>query len=291
MRTSRRSKVAVLAALVVASVPLAAGPALADDFDPEIKSFSRTSEGLLAGHQVVTVEFTATDEGPAGLAYAHFTFTDPLGGFIRVDSGWMNRAAEGTFTATKVMSPWAASGEYRLVKAEVLDREWNTTTYERDAATGFDFAAADFTVDNPLEDTTVPTLKSARLFQGRVRQGTPVVVLYDAADDLSGVKEVAFLGWSPTEGQYNVQSLPELGGVGPAAWLVPLAAASGTYDSFGIMVMDRAGNSIWYQEGEPTRPYPPRAELPAHDEPDPGSLDFTVVGETGDRLSPSMTSF
>jgi hypothetical protein len=291
VRTSRRSKLVVLIALVAAALPLVAGPALADDFAPEIKSFSRTSEGLLGGHQIVTIEFTATDEGPAGLAYAYFTFTDPLGGFLRVDSEWMNRAPEGTFTATKVLSPWVGSGEYRLVEVEVSDREWNSTTYERDAAPGFDFAAADFTVENPNEDVTAPTLRSARLFQTHVRQGTPVVALYDAADDLSGVKEVAFFGWSPTRAQYTLHSLPELGAVGPAVWLVPLAAASGAYDSMGIMVMDRAGNSIWYQEGQEARAYPPRAELPAHDEPDPGSLDFTVVGETGDRLSPSMTSF
>lgn len=284
-------RVVTLIALVAGSLSLGSTAARADDFSPELLSFTRTGTGLLGGEQLVSIEFSARDEGPAGLAYAYFTFSAPQGDFLRVDSEWMGRAAEGTFSATKLLSPWIASGTYRLEKIEVSDREWNTTTYERATSSQFDFAAADFTVDNPNQDTTVPTLSSATLFQENVAQGTPVVILYTATDDLSGVEEVVFSGWSPTGQQYYVRSLPQLGAAGPAAWVVPLQAASGPYDSFEIHVSDRAGNRILYRPAGEKYAYPPKASIPTHEHPDPETLGFTIEGGVGDRASPQMDSF
>ncbi|MFN2587802.1 MAG: hypothetical protein ABR613_06780 [Actinomycetota bacterium] len=291
MRAKVWSRLGVVVALAAASLPALPAPARADDFAPEIVSFSRTGDGLVTGTLLVTIEFSARDEGPAGLEYALFTFGTPLGGEVRVDSPYLARAAAGTFTARKLLSPWAASGRYTLEKIEVYDRERNTRTYERDASPGLDFAGADFTVDNANEDTTVPTLDSARLFQSNVVQGTPVVVLYSASDDLSGVEKVVFTGWTPTGAQYWIESLPRLGAAGPATWLVPLAAPSGAYDAFGVVVEDRAGNGIMYMRDQETRPWPPQADVPEHDDPDHSSLAFQVRGGTGDRVSPEMTTF
>jgi hypothetical protein len=245
---------------------------------------------LLGGSQVVSIDFTAQDEGPAGLAFAYFTYRTPLEAELRVDSDWMGRAAQGSFTATKILGPWVASGTYVLEKVEVHDREWNATVYTRQDSPHFDFAAADFTVDNPLQDVTVPTITSARLFQKTVRQGTPAVVLYTAEDDLSGIEEVVFMGWSPTGAQYSIRSLPELGAVGPASWLVPLESPAGAYDTFAVWVFDRAGNSLLYQED---REYqgPPKATVPSHGPVDIPSLDFSVEGVVGDRVAPVMTEF
>ena len=114
MRTKNRSRIAAVVVLLAASLPLLAGPAHADDFAPEITSFTRTSQGVFGGHQLLTIDFSARDEGPAGLSSALFEFETPLGGFVRADSEYMGRAAEGTFTATKLLSPWAASGTYTL---------------------------------------------------------------------------------------------------------------------------------------------------------------------------------
>ena len=289
MRAKRH--LAVVVALLAALVPLQAGPARADDFAPEITSFARISESILGGHQLVTIELAARDEGPAGLAYAYFTYESPTEGFVRVDSVYMGRAASGTFLASKVLSPWAASGEYRLQKVEVHDVEANMTTYERGGPHGLNLRAADFSVENPLQDVTSPTITSAQLFESDVLQGTPVVILYSVQDDLSGVEEVVFTGWSPTRANYHVRSLPKLGAAGPATWLVPLSAASGAYEPHAIHVTDRAGNMTRYDVEGRVEPYPPGATVPPHDHPDPASLGFTVRGTTGDRVAPQMTEF
>ena len=287
-RESRLSRFVLVLALALGAIPALAGGAAADDFAPTITSFGRTSVSPIGGNELVTITFDAYDDGPAGLGYAMFTFATPLGGQFRVDSEWMSRAASGTFVATKSIGPWGASGTYTLAKVEIHDREGNMTTYERATAPQFDFAAADFEVDNPNEDTEAPTIRSASLFQTTVLQGTPVVVLYDAQDNLSGVKSVTFSGWSPTGGNYWIESLPELAAVGPAAWIVPLEAASGDYESFVILVRDRAGNELLYRP-EARYTYPPEASIPEHNSPDIASLNFTVVGRTGDRVSPTMT--
>ena len=230
----------------------------------------------------------AHDEGPAGLEYAMFTYRTPLDGFIRVDSPYMGRAAEGTFNAIKPVGLWAASGDYVLEKVEIYDRERNLTTYSRADSTQFDFAAADFHVDNPLQDVTTPTVTHIELFQDHVVQGTPVVAIYTASDDLSGVESVTVSAWSPNGHDINVNSLPELGAAGPATWLVPLAAPVGTYDGFQVIVGDRAGNSLLYRT-DALYPYPPRATAPEHSYPDPEGLDFTVEGLEGDRTPPELT--
>jgi hypothetical protein len=126
---------AVVVALLASMMPLLAAPARADDFAPEITSFDRVSETILGGHQLVTIRFTARDEGRAGLAYAYFTYESPIEGIVRVDSVYMQRLPSGTFAATKLLSPWAASGEYTLRKVQVHDREGNETTYERGGPT------------------------------------------------------------------------------------------------------------------------------------------------------------
>lgn len=291
MRAKTPSRSAIVVALLAAMLPLFAPPARADDFAPEITSFTRTSDGLLGGHQVVTIDFTARDDGPAGLSYAMFTFQTPLEGFVRVDSPFMQRAAAGSFTATKLLSPWAASGRYTLEKVEVSDREGNTTTYERSGTHGLDLRDADFSVENHNEDVTVPTMSSAELFQTEVLQGTPVVALYSVQDDVSGVEEVNVIGWSPSGGQYTLRSLPQLGAAGPATWLVPLSSPSGRYEPHAIHVTDRAGNSVRYDVEGRVDPYPFGATVPPHDHPDPATLSFDVRGTTGDRVAPQMTQF
>lgn len=291
MRANNQSRTVVVVALLAAAFPLLAQTALADDFAPEITSFERTSDNLLGGHQLLTIDFTARDQGPAGLSYALFEFETPLGGNVRADSPHMGRASSGSFTATKLLSPWAASGKYTLEQIDVFDLEGNQTTYERGGSHGLDLSAADFSVDNPAEDVTTPTLTSARLFQSEVPQGTPAVVLYTAEDDLSGVEEVHILGWTPTGAQYTLRSLPGLGAAGPATWLVPLAAASGRHDTHAVLVVDRAGNMTLYDVEHGIEPRPPKATVPAHDYPDLSTLSFTVRGSTGDRVAPQMTQF
>ena len=283
----RRVYVSVVAALaLIAMLPTAAS---ADDFAPEITSFSRTSAELLGSDGVVIIDFTARDEGPAGLTYALFTYRTPLDAFIRVDSPHMGRAAEGSFQATKAIGVWAASGDYVLEKVEIYDEEGNLTTYLRTDSAQFDWAAADFQVDNPLEDVTTPTVTHAELFQDHVAQGTPVVAIYTAGDDLSGVESVTVSAWSPNRHDINLTSLPGLGAAGPATWIVPLAAPVGLYDGFQIIVTDRAGNSLLYRP-DALYPYPPRATIPEHSHPDPDTLDFTIEGMEGDRTPPELTS-
>jgi hypothetical protein len=277
-------------ALAIALVPLVSAPALADDFAPEITSFERLSLDVLGSEQLVKISFTARDEGPAGLAYAMFTYRTPLGAEIRVDSPWMGRQSEGTFVAVQPLGLWAASGEYVLQKVEVLDREWNRTVYERGSVTRFDFGGADFKVRNPLEDTVTPTLESIRLFQHDVAQGTPVVALYGARDNLSGVSEVVVMGFGPTGQNFHVRSLPQLGAAGPATWLVPLGAATGVYGVTGVHVSDRAGNTVHY-DIDRTGHYPPNASVPDHEAPDITTLDFRVLGGTEDTTPPLMATF
>jgi hypothetical protein len=218
-----------------------------------------------------------------------FTYRTPLDAFLRVDSDNMGRAASGSFRAIKPVGVWAASGSYVLEKVEIYDREGNLTTYLRTDSPQFDFAAADFHIDNPLQDITTPTVTHAELFQDHVVQGSPVVAIYTANDDLSGVESVTVSAWSPNGHDINVTSLPELGAVGPATWLVPLAAPVGTYDGFQILVSDRAGNMLLYRPDK-LYPYPPKASIPEHSHPDPDVLDFTVEGLEGDRTPPELTS-
>jgi hypothetical protein len=291
VRNGSRSRcAAVIVALVAGSLAAATAPAFADDFSPTVSSFVRSSGDVLGSDGAVSLSFEASDEGPAGLIWVMFTYRTPLGAELRVDSEYLQRAPGGTFIATRKIGQWAASGRYVLDNVEVLDLESNRTKYERETATQFGWAQADFTVDNPNQDTTVPTLAGARLFQESVAQGTPVVVLYEAQDDLSGVERVVFYGWNPGGHQYWVESLPQLGAVGPAAWVVPLEAASGRYESIGLQVHDRAGNFIEYSIYNGTLPYPPQATVPAHPDPDLASLSFDVFGTTGDRVSPRMSS-
>lgn len=291
MRTKNRSRIAAVVALLAASLPLFAQPASADDFAPEITSFTRTSAPVLGGEQLIAFVFGARDEGPAGLMYAHFEFKTPLGGYVRVDSPYMARLESGTFTATKLLSPWAASGRYTLDSVYLFDREGNKTLYERGGDHEFDLAASDFEVENPLEDVTSPTVTSARLFETEVVQGTPVVMLYSAEDDLSGVDEVGVIVFSPSQGQFHLRSLPGLAAAGPAAWLVPLSAPSGTYQAHAIYVADRAGNRTLFDVDGRVEHYPPGATPPAGEHADPRTLAFTVHGTTGDRLGPQMTRF
>lgn len=286
-----RPRLLVVVALLAASLPLLAPSARADDFAPEITSFERISRDLLGGHQAVTIRFSARDEGRAGLAYAHFSYATPLQGIVRVDSVPMLRASSGTFLATELLSPWAASGEYTLQEVWVYDVEGNETLYERGGSHRFDFRAADFSVDNPNEDVTTPTISSALLFQSEVLQGMPVVVLYSAEDDRSGVDEVVFSGWTPTRANYSIRSLPKLGAAGPATWLVPMSSPSGAYEPSAIHVADRAGNMVLYDVEGRVMPYPYGATVPPHDHPDPASLSFSVRGTTGDRVAPQMTRF
>lgn len=288
-RVASPTKVFLSVVLALGLIPAFSSSASADDFDPEITTFSRTSLDVLGSEELVTINFTARDDGPAGLAYAYFTFGTPLGGELRVDSEWMNRASEGSFNATMPVGVWAASGDYVLRKVEVSDREWNSTVYERGSSPQFDFAAADFHVDNPLQDTTAPTISSAQLFQDRVNQGTPVVALYGVTDDLSGVEAVDILAWSPSGNQVHLESLPQLGAAGPAVWVVPLAAPIGEYDVFTIFVRDRAGNYVQYDDDHPASVYPPGATIPPYSQPDFVSLDFTVEGVSGDRTPPELT--
>jgi hypothetical protein len=289
-RTTLRSLRAVLMlALVAGSLAAYSAPASADDFAPTMTRLERTSPAQLGSNGEVTISYDASDEGAAGLEWAMFSYRSPTGMEIRVD-GYMARAASGTFTATGRIGIWAASGTYILEKIDLRDRESNMTIYERATSPELNFAAADFIVDNPLQDTTVPTLKSARLFRDDVAQGTPVVILYEASDDLSGVDSVAFTGWTPGGYQYGVESLPKLGAVGPAAWVVPIESASGRYESFGIQVRDRAGNFIWYDIDDGTFGYPPKATVPDHPAPDIAALSFDVHGTVGDRVSPRLDS-
>jgi len=265
-------------------------PAWADDFAPEISSFRRVSPDLGIPLQPVVIEFTATDQGASGMAYAMFTYRGPTGAIFRVDSEWMGPASEGTFQAKKIVGPWAASGTYVLERVEIYDREGNLRTYEPSTSPQFDFASPEFRVDNPNEDITAPIITSATLWQDTVKQGDPVVVLYSASDNLSGVASVTVAGWTATRDNFWIQSLPGLGAAGPASWIVPLASPPGGFEVTSITVIDRAENSLRYTVGEPINVYPEKTKVPVHDHPDPSSLSFVVEGGPGDPAPPEVTS-
>ena len=286
----RKARIATVCLVALAMSLVVAPSAVADDSAPRITSFHRVSPDVIGPLQQAVLEFSAEDEGLAGLSYALFFYRGPNGEVFRADSPEMQRASQGTFQATELVGPWGAAGTYTLESIEVTDREANKTVYER-GASGLDLTGGDFSVENPNEDVTPPMVTSARLWQATVKAGDPVVVLYGASDDRSGVREVVVSGWTPAGHQFWLQSLPELGAAGPATWLVPLAAPAGEYDVILIHVIDRAGNTLTYRPGESPDPYPEDAVVPSHTYPDPDALDFVVEGGPGDVSSPLITDF
>jgi hypothetical protein len=281
----------LVALLAISMLGLVGNAARADDFAPEMTAFERTSPDLGIPGEPILIEFSATDEGLSGLEWAMFTYRTPIQGIMRVD-GYMSHSSSGDFIAKEIVGPWAAEGEYVLEEVELYDRESNHTVYERASAPQFDFAAADFSIENPNEDVTAPIITSARIFESVVPQGQPVVILYTASDDLSGVATVTFSGWKPSRVAYGVTSPPELGAVGPAAWVVPLAAPPGTYESFSAHVIDRAGNGLSYDFDNSTRDqWPNGAQMQDQMPFDGKALSFEVVGGPGDPTPPVVTSF
>lgn len=244
---------------------------------------------VLGSDGLVEISFTASDEGAAGLAYASFGYETPTGmTYLWAGSEHLGRSGSGTFSASDPVGVWAASGTYRLMRAEVTDAEGNRALYER-GSSAFDFTSMDFEVDNPLQDVTAPSLAGARLFEKRPLQGTPVVALYEASDDLSGVDQVHVLYRSPTDLRVALLSLPGLGAVGPSTWLSPLSTPAGTYEFEALFVFDRAGNSTAYSVDGTTTTIPSRAQPAGKPAPDLSDLDFEIVGTVGDRTPPRLT--
>jgi hypothetical protein len=272
-------------------VPMQAPAARADDFAPVVHSFRRISPDVVGSNGTVEIEVSASDEGAAGLDYIQFYFSSPFHKQVVIATDRLKRSAGGTFIATGPVGIWAASGAYQLYSVYIYDVEGNSTTYYREDAAHaalFDFDAAAFNVDNPLQDITAPTIKSVRLFRNTVLQGMPVVALYEGSDDLSGIHQVGIYATSPSGLQVELQALPNLAAVGPAYWLVPLEAPSGEYDVNRIIVWDKAFNVTWYDEVEGTS-YSGSENGPSAS-PSFEGLDFTVEGSVGDRIAPTLHS-
>lgn len=287
VRGRRAARIVVVSCLLTL---LPVSPAMADESAPEITAFRRTSPSLGIPLQPVAIEFTASDQGGSGLEYALFTYRGPTGGIFRVDSEHLQGSSFGTFQATNVIGAWAATGTYVLERVEIYDRAHNMRTYDRASSPQFDFASADFEVENPNQDITAPVLDWAKIWDETVSQGEPVVGLYQARDDGSGVESVAFTTMRPMGSGVNLHSLPGLGAVGPASWVVPLGSPIATYEVLSITVIDRAGNSLTYDRHDGRKAYPERTVVPDHTGVDTAQMSFDVVSSSNDVYAPRITS-
>lgn len=287
MRAKQAAQIVVVSCLLTL---LLVSPAMADESAPEITVFTRTSPSLGIPLQPVVIEFTASDQGGAGLEYALFTYRGPTGGIFRVDSQHLQGSSFGTFQATNVVGAWAAAGAYVLERVEIYDREHNMRTYDRASSPQFDFASADFEVENHNQDITAPVLDWAKIWDETVSQGEPVVGLYRARDEGSGVESVSFTTMRPMGSSVNLQSLPGLGDVGPASWIVPLGSPIATYEVLSITVIDRAGNSLTYDRHDGRKVYPERTMVPDHTGVDTTQMRFDVESSSNDVYAPRITS-
>lgn len=243
------------------------GTSYADAYAATVDSVGPMPAGVLTGGSTLSVPFTASDTGGSGIMQVELVFTNPrVGGLAQgIDAAWsLWPADEGPASlndvATKELSPWVASGTWTLARVIVHDFQNNQRDYYpdhidtypddgTDPADNIDWSL-NFTVDNPGEDITKPVLTDVHVFESEVSAGEPVLDLYSAADDNSGLAVVSVVYQSPRGTyQYVYNDDPATVSLGPASWLVPLTAYGGTYTVLYLDVYDRAGNIRQYGLG------------------------------------------
>lgn len=296
MRALRRLCVALL--LTCTGVLVAPSAAQADGQAPQLDSFAMATPATVGGGATVAMDYAAHDDGWVGVASFHW---HPVGDDTRgLVASYHANSGKPSGRASMTLSSWQMSGRYELRSVELTDGANNHTRYGRDGSVTtypsgaaappsatFDFAAADFTVENPNQDTTGPLLSSARLLSSTVVAGEPVVVLYTASDDRSGIERVHVDYTTPTGASIGVGVYGVLAGVGPASWASALSAPAGSYVAQNVALTDRAGRHTLYrrdgvvqQDGAGDSPPVPL---------DVASLDVDVVSPVEDRAVPTLT--
>lgn len=291
----------LLAWAALAAIVVLPAPARADSAAPAVLSFERRSPATVGGAAPVTIRYHARDAGGSNLWDVVFSYRSPLGDFFGVFD--RQPVGEVTADATARMRTWSGSGTWQLEQITVSDRANNITTYRRDGSVSVwpdslttppplatPLSSADFTVDNPNEDVTPPVLASVSLLEQNVAAGDPVVVVYSATDNRSGVARLDVQYETPTGITAYASVPPDLGAVGPAVWTVPMASPGGLYKVASLTVTDHADNAVWWNRDQQMEWRPAAAPAPTQQAPDVRAIEFTVDPKTEDRAGPVLDS-
>src|SRR3954470_4457570 len=290
-------KRALLVLATISGVLAIPGTSFADAYAPTLDSVGPLTTVTLTGGSTLSVPFTASDTGGSGVAQVDVIFTNTRATRMNqwVVASWYDPSQGHTSvsaSATTDLSHWVGSGTWTLQRVTIRDLQNNQRDYYpsgivtipddgTNPPNDIDWDQS-FDVDNPDEDITEPTLSDMRVFESQVVAGEPVVVLYDAHDENSGVSFVVVNYDSPHGTNQQVYNNdPLTAPVGPATWLVPLTAYGRTYTASYIDVYDRAGNIRQYGlSGDPE----PGSTLDIH------SVDFTVTAVAEDSTQPTLDS-
>jgi hypothetical protein len=119
------------------------------------------------------------------------------------------------------------------------------------------------------EDTATPVLSSfARQGSGAFAPGDTIQVNYVASDTGSGIQAVIFYFLDPIRQLRQVRADLAAAPTGPATAVVGDTWPSGAYQLTYIYLVDNAGNSVQYAEGEMQARLPDRlADRDAGEEP------------------------
>jgi hypothetical protein len=168
-------------------------------------------------------------------------------------------AGTGKYEAKLTLSNFAASGKWKVSSINLIDNEGNDkTVYNKDLSNYFyysmellDLSGADFTVTNPNEDITAPSVNSIKVNQDQFVPGEKAIVELDVQDSQSGVASV-IVGYSGSnrgyyEGEaiYNEESqkyefqIPIDNNTRPGTWTVDY-----------ITVTDNEGNEDYLFDGQ-----------------------------------------
>jgi hypothetical protein len=248
---------------------------------------------------VLSVPFTASDQGGSGVASVTAIFTNPRAS-DHIQTWILPRWSDNGVSASSVSStltvelgPWVASGTWTLARVDIADEQNNQRSYSPSGITtipddgtsppnDIDWTQS-MTVDNPNEDVTKPHLTSLHVFEPAIAAGEPMVALYTATDENSGVDGVWFEYTSPRGTSLEAyNNNPVTAGVGPAVWLAPLSAYGGDYTLNDIYVQDRAGN---------VRRYGLNGDADSVNDVDLRDGDFSVIPVAEDATMPTLDSF
>lgn len=281
-RVSRR----LSALVVVAGLTLVIGPqtarAAADTTSPTLSAFSRSGNAGVSAPATINVSYTATDDASgSGLDTVSFTYDRPDGGSFAVsdsDTGTSGGLAAGA------LSQWAADGAYTLAQISVVDLAGNRTDYFRDGTTlaepsgvsathALDFAQGDFSVTNPSEDITVPSLTSVTLSSSpTVAAGSTVSLGYVATDAASGISTVTGLAIDGVGDSLELSSSVS----GTLSGTLPTTQAGGAFHLVTVTLTDVAGNTAVYDSGGLVTKAPSASSGPDSHALDFGAVAFTV---------------
>ena len=253
-------RVALVFCVLVGSIAVAR-PSSATSSAPRLTSMSAPTPREAGPGQTVGLNFSASEPiTGAGITQVAFVFARSTQQWPPVALAWhLDNSHETTVAgrATVQIDPRAATGRYELVEVSIYDRAGTWTRYNgpdfvqtSDGSTPPPGSDVDWTqyidVTNPVGDSTPPQLTSLRVLHDKVRAGQPVIDLYKARLDASGIKDVAIYYMSPRDTQFVVRSIEGVAAVGPAATVVPLAQYGGKYRSYAASVTDGAGNMTNY---------------------------------------------